>query len=75
MNFRFQSPKYTLKLSSTAVLILQKAGQKIVLNIRKDVFIKIENMAISQINATPVGMYPENYESNINLDKFIIPSF
>ena len=22
------------------------------------------------INATPVGMYPENYESNINLDKF-----
>ena len=22
------------------------------------------------INATPVGMYPENYESNINLDRF-----
>ena len=27
-------------------MILQKAGQKIVLNIRRDVFVKIENMAI-----------------------------
>lgn len=48
-------------------MILQKAGQKIVLNIRKDVFIKIENMAISQINATPVGKLVTRVTSDVNM--------
>ena len=47
-------------------MILQKAGQKIVLNIRKDVFVKIENMAISQINTTPVGKLVTRVTSDVN---------
>ena len=47
-------------------MLLQKTGQKIVLNIRKDVFVKIENMAISQINATPVGKLVTRVTSDVN---------
>ena len=63
---------YMIVLVVSAVLgyfntmLLQKTGQKIVLNIRKDVFVKIENMAISQINATPVGKLVTRVTSDVN---------
>ena len=63
---------YMIVLIISAVLgyfntmLLQKAGQKIVLNLRKDVFVKIENMAISQINATPVGKLVTRVTSDVN---------
>ncbi len=36
-------------------MLLQKAGQKIIYDLRKDVFAHIEDMSISQLNAMPVG--------------------
>ncbi len=48
-------------------MMLQKAGQKIVTNIRRDVFIKIEGLAIAQINATPVGKLVTRVTSDVNM--------
>ena len=36
-------------------MILQKAGQRIVLRLRVDVFEHVENMSLNQLNAMPVG--------------------
>ncbi len=36
-------------------MLLQRAGQKIIYNLRKDVFAHIEEMSISQLNMMPVG--------------------
>lgn len=36
-------------------LILQKSGQNIIFNLRKDVFSHIENMSLNQLNEMPVG--------------------
>ncbi len=36
-------------------ITLQKVGQSIIYDIRKDVFVHIENLAIAQINKTPIG--------------------
>lgn len=47
-------------------MILQKAGQKVVLNIREDVFTHIENLSIAQINKTPVGKLVTRVTSDIN---------
>lgn len=48
-------------------MMLQKAGQKIVLTIRREVFVKIEGLAISQINATPVGKLVTRVTSDVNM--------
>lgn len=48
-------------------MLLQKAGQKIVLNIRREVFVKIEGLAIAQINATPVGKLVTRVTSDVNM--------
>lgn len=48
-------------------MLLQKAGQKIVMNIRRDVFVKIEGLAIAQINATPVGKLVTRVTSDVNM--------
>ena len=48
-------------------MMLQKAGQKIVLDIRKEVFVKIEGLAIAQINATPVGKLVTRVTSDVNM--------
>ena len=36
-------------------MILQKAGQKIIYNLRMEVFVHIENMSLDQLNDMPVG--------------------
>lgn len=36
-------------------MLLQRAGQKIIYNLRMDVFAHIEEMSVSQLNAMPVG--------------------
>lgn len=48
-------------------IMLQKAGQKIVLNIRREIFVKIEGLAIAQINATPVGKLVTRVTSDVNM--------
>lgn len=48
-------------------MMLQKAGQKIVLDIRREVFVKIEGLAIAQINATPVGKLVTRVTSDVNM--------
>ncbi len=48
-------------------MILQKTGQHIVFNIRKEVFEKIEGLAIAQINATPVGKLVTRVTSDVNM--------
>ncbi len=48
-------------------MMLQKAGQKIVLNIRREIFVKIEGLAIAQINATPVGKLVTRVASDVNM--------
>ncbi len=48
-------------------MMLQKAGQKIVLEIRKEVFEKIEGLAIAQIYATPVGKLVTRVTSDVNM--------
>jgi len=47
-------------------MILQHAGQKIIYNIRNDIFNKVEHLAIQQINATPVGKLVTRVTSNTN---------
>ena len=46
---------------------LQKAGQKIILSLRRDVFVHIENLSIAQINATPVGKLVTRVTSDVNM--------
>ncbi len=48
-------------------MLLQKAGQRIVLEIRKEVFVKIEGLAIAQIYATPVGKLVTRVTSDVNM--------
>ncbi len=48
-------------------MLLQKAGQKIVLEIRREVFVKIEGLAIAQIYATPVGKLVTRVTSDVNM--------
>lgn len=48
-------------------MMLQKAGQKIVRDIRREVFVKIEGLAIAQINATPVGKLVTRVTSDVNM--------
>lgn len=36
-------------------IILQRTGQKIIYNLREEVFVKIENLSIAEINKTPIG--------------------
>lgn len=48
-------------------MMLQKAGQRIIQNMRKDVFVHIEGLAIAQINATPVGKLVTRVTSDINM--------
>ncbi len=38
-------------------LLLQKAGQRIIYTVRQEVFVKIENLSIAQINSQPIGKY------------------
>ena len=47
-------------------LILQKSGQKIVMNLRRDVFFHIESLSIAQINRTPIGKFVTRVTSDIN---------
>lgn len=48
-------------------MLLQKAGQRIVLDIRKEIFVKIEGLAIAQIYATPVGKLVTRVTSDVNM--------
>lgn len=48
-------------------MMLQKAGQRIVMNVRREVFVKIEGLAIAQINATPVGKLVTRVTSDVNM--------
>ncbi len=48
-------------------MMLQKAGQKIILSMRKEVFVHIEGLAIAQINETPVGKLVTRVTSDINM--------
>ncbi len=48
-------------------MMLQKAGQRIVRDVRKEVFVKIEGLAIAQINATPVGKLVTRVTSDVNM--------
>lgn len=45
----------SLICSYTQTIILQKTGQKIVSNIREDLFVKIEYLSANQLNHIPVG--------------------
>ncbi len=38
-------------------LLLQKAGQRIIYVVREELFVKIENLSIAQINSQPIGKY------------------
>ena len=48
-------------------MILQRAGQKIVLKLRRDVFVHIENLSIGQINETPIGKLVTRVTSDMNM--------
>lgn len=74
MNFTlFLLGSYAVVIVASAFLnfyntmMLQKAGQKIVLNIRREIFVKIEGLAIAQINATPVGKLVTRVTSDVNM--------
>lgn len=64
---------YAIVIAGAALLnyfntmLLQKAGQKIVMTIRREVFVKIEELAIAQINATPVGKLVTRVTSDVNM--------
>ena len=47
-------------------IILQRAGQKIMVNLREDVFVHIESLSIAQINSTPVGKLVTRVTSDTN---------
>lgn len=57
----------TAVLNYFNTMMLQRAGQKVVLNVRRDVFVKIEGLAIAQINATPVGKLVTRVTSDVNM--------
>lgn len=48
-------------------MILQKAGQKIVYNVRAELFEHIENLSIAQINSQPVGRMVTRVTSDTNM--------
>lgn len=48
------------------VMILQKAGQSIIYDVREDVFKSIQNFSISQINEIPVGKLVTRVTSDVN---------
>lgn len=50
-----------------STMILQKTGQKIVLRLREETFVKIEGLSINQINHTPVGKWVTRVTSDINM--------
>ena len=47
-------------------VMLQKAGQRIVLDLRRDTFTHIENLSIAQINKTPVGKLVTRVTGDMN---------
>ena len=47
-------------------MILQKSGQKIMVELRHDVFVHIESLSIAQINRTPVGKLVTRVTSDTN---------
>ena len=47
-------------------IILQRAGQKIMVKLREDVFVHIESLSIAQINKTPVGKLVTRVTSDTN---------
>ena len=47
-------------------MLLQKTGQKIIMRMRKDVFVHIESLSIAQINKTPVGKLVTRVTSDMN---------
>lgn len=47
-------------------MMLQKIGQKIVMNLRQDLFEHIEKLSIGQINANPVGKLVTRVTSDVN---------
>ena len=49
------------------IMTLQRAGQKIVMNLRRDVFSHIESLSIGQINETPVGKFVTRVTSDMNM--------
>lgn len=49
------------------IMLLQKAGQKIVMRLRHDVFSHIESLSIAQINETPVGKFVTRVTSDMNM--------
>ncbi len=48
-------------------MLLQKTGQKIIYNMRQEIFEKIENFSIAQINATPIGKLVTRVTSDTNM--------
>lgn len=57
-------------LSYKAQMLLQRAGQQIIYNLREEVFTHIENLSIGQINRTPVGTLVSRVTSNMDkIDK------
>ena len=48
-------------------MVLQKAGQKIIYNVRAELFDHIENLSIAQINAQPVGRMVTRVTSDTNM--------
>ena len=47
-------------------MILQNTGQKIIYNVREEIFNHIEHLSISQINQTPVGKLTTRITNNTN---------
>ncbi|MGL4949064.1 MAG: ABC transporter ATP-binding protein, partial [Anaeroplasmataceae bacterium] len=50
-----------------AQIILQKSGQRIVYNIRKDVFVHIESLTIAEIHKMPIGKLVTRVSSDVNM--------
>ena len=53
-------------INFTNSMLLQKSGQKIMVELRKDVFVHIESLSIAQINKTPVGKLVTRVTSDTN---------
>ena len=53
-------------ISYIETMILQKSGQKIMYNVREEVFTHIEGLSISQINSIPVGKLVTRVTSDTN---------
>ena len=53
-------------LSYRQTMLLQTTGQKIIFNIRKDVFEQIESFSISQFNKIPIGKLVTRVTSDTN---------